>query len=143
MTLVDQLVEIVRTKLLDPLEILVGDLGDLPGRTTAAAEELAAAMTGDDDAAAVGAIVRVIAALYPGDGFDPPADWWRTPLGQLAIRRVGHPFAQAVPYSVAGAMLGVTKQGVHDLVRRGKLTRHEDGGVTVESVRNRLNGVRT
>jgi len=40
---------------------------------------------------------------------------------------------------VAGAMLGVTRQGVHDLVTRGKLARHPDGGVTVDSVRARRN----
>jgi hypothetical protein len=40
---------------------------------------------------------------------------------------------------VAGAMLGVTRQGVHDLVSRGKLDRHPDGGVTTDSVRARRN----
>jgi hypothetical protein len=35
-------------------------------------------------------------------------------------------------------MLGVTRQGVHDLVTRGKLARHADGGVTTESVSNRM-----
>lgn len=92
-----------------------------------------------DERIAVGAIVRVVSTLYPGDApFDPPADWWRTPLGQVVGRRVGHPFAHAVSYSVAGAMLGITRQGVHDLVTRGKLDRHPDGGVMPESVRARL-----
>lgn len=59
------------------------------------------------------------------------------------LRRAGHPSAQAVSYSVAGAMLGVTRQGVHDLVTRGKLARHPDGGVTVDSVRARLNRITT
>jgi hypothetical protein len=36
-------------------------------------------------------------------------------------------------------MLGITRQGVHDLVTRGKLARHPDGGVKPESVRARLN----
>jgi hypothetical protein len=35
-------------------------------------------------------------------------------------------------------MLGITRQGVHDLLNRGKLTRHADGGVTVASIRARL-----
>ena len=83
-------------------------------------------------------IARVIASLYPGDApFAPPAEWWRTPLGQVALRRIGHPSVQTVPYSVAGAMLGITRQGVHDLVTRHKLERHPDGGVTVESIRAR------
>jgi hypothetical protein len=59
------------------------------------------------------------------------------------LRRAGHPSAQAVSYSVAGAMLGVTRQGVHDLVTRGKLARHPDGGVTVDSVRARLHRATT
>ena len=97
-------------------------------------------MLDGDEQTATHAIVRVISTLYPGDGpFDPPAEWWRTPLGQVVVRRVGHPTAQTVSYSVAGAMLGITRQGVHDLVTRGKLARHPDGGVTPTSIRDRLN----
>lgn len=81
-------------------------------------------------------IARVISSLYPGDApLAPPAGWWRTPLGQVAVRRIGHPSARAVPYSVAGAMLGITRQGVHGLVTRHKLERHPERGITVESVR--------
>jgi hypothetical protein len=65
------------------------------------------------------------------------------PLGQVVLCRAGHPSAQAVSYSVAGAMFGMTRQGVHDLVTRGKLARHPDGGVTVDSVRARLNRTTT
>ena len=102
------------------------------------AETWASVMLGRDDRAAVQMIARVISSLYPGDApFVPPAEWWRTPLGQVAVRRVGHPSARAVSYSVAGAMLGITRQGVHDLVARQKLERHPEGGVTVESVRAR------
>jgi len=102
------------------------------------AETWASVMLGPDDRAAVQMIARVISSLYPGDApFAPPAEWWRTPLGQVAVRRIGHPSAQAVPFSVAGAMLGITRQGVHDLVTRHKLERHPEGGVTVESVRAR------
>jgi hypothetical protein len=97
-------------------------------------------MLDGDERVAVAAIARVVATLYPGDApFDPPAEWWRTPLGQVVVRRMGHPFATTVSYSVAGAMLGITRQGVHDLVSRGKLERHPDGGVTPGSVRARLN----
>lgn len=101
-------------------------------------------LLGDDEQAAAHTAIRIVAALYPGDApFDPPPPWWRTPLGQVVIRRVGHPSVQAVSYSVAGAMLGVTRQGVHDLATRGKLARHRDGGVTVDSVRARLNRTTT
>jgi len=144
--LIDQLTTVVRTRLLDPLEILFGDdeaLAYLRRRSLTEAKSWAAKLLGDDDQAAVGTVMKIVAALYPGDKpFDPPVEWWRTPLGQVVIRRVGHPAAESVSLSVAGAMLDMTKQGVHDLVRRGKLTRHEDGGVTTESVRARLIGVR-
>ncbi|MGM1062739.1 hypothetical protein [Saccharothrix sp. Mg75] len=139
--LATQIETIIRTRLLDPLEILFGDVGELHDRNRELAARLAATVEGDDEQAAVHTLARLVGALYPSDGpFDPPADWWRTPLGRATARRVGHPAATAVSYSVAGAMLGVTKQGVHDLVRRGKLARDPDGGgVTTASVRARLN----
>ena len=141
MQLIDQLVRLVDVRLLDPLEILLED-GEVAGsvRTLVRlrAKNWASAMLGADDQAGAAMIARVISCLYPGDRpFEPPAEWWRTPLGQVTLRRVGHPSARAVSYSVAGAMLGITRQGVHDLVTRHKLERHPDGGVTVESVRAR------
>lgn len=131
-------------RLLDPLEILLdGDEAVGSARTVVSrrAEAWASVMLGPDEQAAVRMIARVISSLYPQDGpFEPPAEWWRTPLGQVVLRRAGHPSAQAVSYSVAGAMLGITRQGVHDLVTRHKLERHPEGGVTVESVRARAGG---
>ncbi|MGW1678342.1 hypothetical protein [Saccharopolyspora sp. NPDC002376] len=44
----------------------------------------------------------------------------------------------SVSFSTAGAILGITRQGVHDLVSRGKLDRHPDGGVRTTSIRARL-----
>jgi DNA-binding GntR family transcriptional regulator len=38
-------------------------------------------------------------------------------------------------------MLGITRQGVHDLVNRGKLQRDPGGGVLVSSIRDRLRGM--
>ena len=139
--LIDQLVRIVDVRLLDPLEILL-EGGEAVGSARAAvrqrAQTWASVMLGHDDRAAAQMIIRVISSLYPGDApFAPPAEWWRTPLGQVVLRRIGHPSARAVPYSVAGAMLGITRQGVHDLVVRRKLARDPGGGVTVESVRAR------
>jgi hypothetical protein len=140
--LTDELVRLVGIRLVDPLEILLdGDSSvdavraAVHARATAWARDL----LDGDDRIAVAAIVRVVSTLYPGDGpFEPPVDWWRTPLGQVVARRVGHPTAESVSYVVAGAMLGITRQGVHDLVSRGKLTRHPDGGVTPISIRDRL-----
>ncbi len=138
----DQLLGLVEARCLDPLEILLQDgvaLRGLRDRLRAAAAEWARTMLAADDEAAVAAIVRVVATLYPGDEpFDPPVAWWRTPMGQATARRVGHPTADRVSYPVAGAMLGITRQGVHDLVNRGKLERHPDGGVAPASIRDRL-----
>jgi hypothetical protein len=142
--LADHLGEVVTRRLVDPLEILLGGGGDLRAAVVASSRAWAAELLGDDDQVAARTAIRIVAALYPGDmPFDPPPQWWRTPLGQVVLRRAGHPSAQAVSYSVAGAMLGMTRQGVHDLVTRGKLARHPDGGVTVESVRVRLNRATT
>lgn len=128
-------------RLLDPLEILLeGDEAVESARTAVRerAQTWASVILGHDDQAASQMIIRVISCLYPGDApFAPPSEWWRTPLGQVVLRRIGHPSARTVPYSVAGAMLGITRQGVHDLVARRKLERGGEGGVTVESVRAR------
>lgn len=141
--LVYQLERLVAIRLLDPLEILLGRdeaLDALHQRCRARAQAWAAQLLGDDDQVAVHTAARLVAALYPSDTvFNPPAEWWQTPLGEVVARRMGHPSAESVPYSVAGAMLGMTRQGVHDLVTRGKLDRHSTGGVTVASVRARIN----
>jgi hypothetical protein len=140
--LTEALTRLIDVKLLDPLEILLD--GAEPVEHARAlvrrrAAEWAELMLHGDDSVAVGTIIRLTATLYPSDGpFDPPSDWWRTPMGQVVALRVGHPTATAVSYPVAGAMLGITRQGVHDLLSRGKLTRHPDGGVLPESIRDRL-----
>jgi hypothetical protein len=140
--LIESLVRLVDIKLLDPLEILLDDaqpVADVRAKVHRRAVEWAEVLLDGDDAAALGTVIRLTAALYPSDGpFDPPADWWRTPMGQVVALRVGHPTATAVSYPVAGAMLGITRQGVHDLLSRGRLARHPDGGVLPESIRDRL-----
>jgi hypothetical protein len=142
--LVEQLIRVIDIRLLDPLEILLDGhdgVDSLRAVVRGRARSWATTMVGGDDRAAVGVIVRVISTLHPGDGrFDPPLDWWRSPLGQVVARRMGHPTAEAVSYAVAGAMLGITRQGVHDLASRGKLARHPEGGVLSASVRDRLLG---
>ena len=140
--LVQQIVRLLDVRLLDPLEVLLeGDevVEALRRLVRIRAERWAATMREADDAVAVRAVVRIIATLYPGDrAFDPPAEWWATPLGQTVARRVGHPSAESISYATAGAMLGISRQGVHDLVRRGRLPRHPDGGVPSTAVRDRL-----
>ncbi|MEW2594569.1 hypothetical protein AB0893_29585 [Micromonospora aurantiaca] len=140
--LTEQLIRLIDIRLLDPLEILVDGhdaIDPLRAVIRERARSWATTIVSGDDRAAVSVVMRAIATLYPGDGpFDPPLDWWRSPFGQAVARRVGHPTAESVSYAVAGAMLGITRQGVHDLVSRGKLARHLEGGVRSASVRDRL-----
>jgi hypothetical protein len=143
--LAEQVVRLLDIRLLDPLEILLeGDdaVSALRELVRRQARRWAAQMLDGDDTIAVRAVVRLVATLYPDDrAFDPPAEWWRTPLGAVVALRVGHPAAESVSYATAGAMLGITRQGVHDLVRRGRLPRHPDGGVPSAAVRDRLRGL--
>ncbi|GAA3139802.1 hypothetical protein [Nonomuraea roseoviolacea] len=144
-----ELAALVERRVVDPLEILFGGgpgdgdgdpVGLVRERLRIESEVWAAQLLGPDQRTAVHAAARLIAALYPGDGpFDPPDAWWGTAFGRAVARRAGHPGRDAVPFATAGAMLGITRQGVHDLVKRGKLDRHPDGGVTTRSVQERLN----
>ncbi|WP_141578997.1 hypothetical protein [Actinomadura sp. WMMA1423] len=140
--LVAELVRLLETRILDPLEILLASdepLEPIRTRLRVEAEVWAAQLLGPDRERAALTAARLIGVFFPGDApFDPPASWWRTAVGRAVARSIVHP-APAVPYSKAGAMLGITRQGVHDLVKRGKLDQHPDGGVTTSSIRERLN----
>ncbi len=143
--LAEHLRRIVGSRLLDALDILF-DPDELSGEgerlrelLTARSRSWADILSGEDDRAAAFLAIRLVTALYPGDEpFDPPATWWGTPLGRAVARRAGHPAAVAVPVPVAAAMLGITRQGVHDLIRRRKLDRDPDGAVTTASIQGRL-----
>jgi hypothetical protein len=140
--LADQLIRLIDVRLVDPLDVLLDGHGAVRSARAAIGGRAgiwAHRLLHGSDAEAAGLIARFVASLYPGDrGFDPPAAWWGTPLGRVVVWRVGHPGADAVSYATAGAMLGITRQGVHDLVQRGKLQRHPDGGVVPDSVRARF-----
>ena len=104
-------------------------------------EMWAAQVTGPDERLAAVTTRRIIAAIYSDGGtFAPPRGWWQSPFGSLVARRFGHPTADVVSLSAASAMLGITRQGAHDLLKRGKLRRAgDDGGILVSSVQDRLN----
>lgn len=95
-------------------------------------------LLGDDDRLAAQTVIDLACILFPGTT-SPDAEWWRTPLGQACARSTGYPAADIVSYSVAGAMLGCSKQYVGKLADAGRLCRGPDGGVTVNSVRAVLN----
>jgi hypothetical protein len=120
------------TALLGPCE----ELELVDQRVDARVAMWAATLLGDDDKLAAQTVVDLMAVLWPN--CDPTTDWWRTPLGRAVARSVGHPTADAVSYSIAGAMLGCSKQYVGKLVQAGRLNRGPNGGVTSRSVRAAL-----
>ncbi|MCA2215310.1 helix-turn-helix domain-containing protein [Jidongwangia harbinensis] len=140
--LVEQIVRMLDVRLLDPLEVLLdGDdvVHALRDLIRIRAGRWADGLRHGDDSTALGTAIRLIATLHPDDrAFDPPPEWWQTPLGKIVARRVGHPAAESLSYATAGAMLGISRQGVHDLVRRGRLPRHPNGGVPTSAIRDRL-----
>lgn len=140
-----QLTELVTVQMLAPIELWLDDHSHLPQlreRSLTQAESWARRLLCSDETVAVHAIVQLIAMFYPGDAaFAPQLSWWGTPLGRITAIRFGHPGAMAVSYTTAGAMLGISRQGVHDLVKRGKLSLHPDGGVSTMAIRDRLSAI--
>lgn len=90
----------------------------------------------EDDKLAAQTVIDLMSALWR-EG-EPSTDWWETPLGRAVARSTGTSL-DVVSYSVAGAMLGTSKQYVGKLVGQGRLERGPDGGVTHASVRAHLN----
>lgn len=126
-----------------PLAVLAGPdaVRAWPGDVARHAATLAAQLVQDgDDRLAAETVLDVMAALWPhGSPEDVGrSDWWRTPLGRACARSLGRTDAEAVSYSAAAAMLGVTKATVQTLVTRGRLDRHPDGAVLRASVLQRL-----
>lgn len=89
-----------------------------------------------DDRLAAETVRDLIWALWRDA--DPPAEWWRTPLGRLCARSVDYGDSDSVTRSVAAAMLGVHPGTVAQLAHRGTLDRHPDGGITRASVLLRI-----
>jgi len=116
-----------------PWAALLGpDLGELIRRRIAdRAPLLAAQLIQDtDDRLSAQTVIDLLAVLD-----DPPPAWYgQTPLGRTVARSTGHTLSEAVSYSVAAAILGVSKARAAELVARGKLDRHPEGGVTTVSV---------
>jgi len=95
----------------------------------------------EDDELGQTAAGQLLPVLWPGCGPEDAgeAEWWSTPLGRACARHIsGRDGTEAVSHSVAAAMLGVTRGTVAQLVHRGTLDRHPDGGVLRLSVLQRL-----
>lgn len=130
---------LVESRVLGPVDVLFGLDKSLRRRAFESVLVWTEELLGPDDDVARMTAIRLISTLFPSDDpFDPPTDWWTTPFGRAVLLRAGHPSAEVVSFTVAAAMLGITRQGVHDLARRGKVQSHPDGGVTVDSVQARL-----
>lgn len=110
---------------------------EAPERVEWIAGKVAGPLCSDDDNEAAQTVIDLMCALWP-DGCEPPAEWWRTPVGRMVARSIGRDDAEAVTHSVAAAMLGVARGTVSTLVHRGTLDRHPDGGVLRSSVMARL-----
>jgi hypothetical protein len=138
--------EAVAAQLTDELGGVARAIGDVLGvdllldmeqRLEPACQRLAAELCAEDDHLAAEAVLTVMTARWP-DGTDPPPQWWHTPVGRMVARSTGRDDAEAVTHSVAAAMLGLHRGTVAQMVHRGTLDRHPDGGITRASVLTRL-----
>lgn len=104
-------------------------------------ELLAAQLVQDEDDRLAGqTVIDIMTTLWPHVSPEQAgmADWWRTPLGRACARSLGREDAESISQSVAAAMLGVTRGTIAQMVHRGTLDRHPDGGVLRSSVLQRL-----
>lgn len=92
----------------------------------------AAVLTGTDDHETAGLVVDLMHAIWQQS--DPDPAWWSTPLGRVCAASYGRDDAEAWSRTVAAAVLGVTAGTIQQLVHRGTLERHPDGGLTRSSV---------
>jgi len=117
--------------------VLGSNVRELAGwRLECACHRLAAELCSEDDQMVDEAASAVMSARWPDA--EPTPQWWRTPVGRLVARSMGGHDTAAVTHSVAAAMLGVTRGTVAQLVHRGTLDRHPDGGVARYSVLTRI-----
>ena len=83
----------------------------------------------DDDQLAANTVDDLMAVLG-----DREPKWFTTPLGRLVARSAGSPLPDCVSYSVAAAMLGVSRTRVQQLVDDGRIARCPTGSLRAMSV---------
>jgi len=138
-----QLVDELDRVVCGPVRSLLGlDLDDLlQERIRSRAPMLAAQVCQDeDDELAAETVIDIMGCLWPNCSPEEAgeASWWRTPLGRMCARSLGHQDSDSVTRSVAAAMLGVHPGTIARYVADGRLERHPDGGITRASVLLRL-----
>lgn len=123
----------------EPLRALLGcgPADDLSALIASRAGLLAAQLASDDPHLAADTALDIMCALWPPDASPPPM-WWWTPLGVAVAAASGREVARSVTHAEAADILGVTKGTVSQLVHRGTLERHPDGGVKLGSVLERM-----
>jgi hypothetical protein len=132
-------------QLQDEADTILAALAPLTGRhngeiSLQRCEHLIRELDSDNDRLAAEACLTVMTLLWPHTAPEDcqRADWWRTPLGRLCARSLGHETSDAITYAAAAAMLGIERGTVSVMVQRGTLTRHPDGGVDRAAVMARL-----
>jgi hypothetical protein len=133
-----QLADELDARLVGPVRSLLGvDLAEqLADRLTACAPMLAGQLTSGDDRLVAETVIDVMLALWGTD--DPPRRWWRTPLGVRCAASLAGQRDGAFSRRAAADMLDVHVGTVDQLLSRGTLERHPDGGVTAGSVLARV-----
>lgn len=131
-----QLSDELHSRLVWPVVNLLGlDLEEvLRERLEQALPRLAAELAAEDTGRQVA--TDVLFALW--DDRDPDPAWWRTPVGRLCARAVGDQSSETLTYQAAATILGVSIGTVRQLVHRGTLDRHPDGGILRSEVLARL-----
>jgi cell division septum initiation protein DivIVA len=85
---------------------------------------------------------NLMSALFGAHGAnDPTTDWWRTEAGQAVAYAIGYHRSHAYRAD-AVAILGISRQRVHELIGQGVLVEEGPRGVTAESIRARLRSQR-
>lgn len=126
-----QIADLLTSALLDrvaPVGNILGEFTfahDLLPRVGPITDRLAVEIMSGDDALAAQVVISLM-PLFP----DPiPPEWWATTLGRVCARSLSHGTSAAVSWGYAGNVLGVKRQTVQVMVRRGNLRGHADGGV--------------
>lgn len=70
-------------------------------------------------------VEALMLTLWPNS--DPHDWWWRSALGKAVADAGWSPHSISVPE--AAQLLGVWRQGVDQLLRTGRMSRHSEGGV--------------
>lgn len=111
-----------------------------PAALDTQADSLVDRLGSGDDRIAADAMRDVMGALWPHGSPETVGrtDWWRTALGHRVAATLAAADDESVTHATAAEMLGVHKGTVAQLVSRGNLERHGDGGVRRASVLRRL-----